>query len=381
MLAASLCAGLVSAAGGAVAPGMLAAYGPATIASVPASVLGGLASVVVSPDGLNRYYGTFGGGLYKAVVGTSATTTLRLPDFTGNSMLGVDVRADGNVLFAAGQSGTSRTVLATALSGVPKTTSHTIGSTFAFDLSVSPDASRVAIAAGESIVIQDAKSFATRTIVLPRTIESSLSAKTVAFSPSGLQIFFANGADRIESVALDGTKRALLATGLSQPSLGAIDKFGRLYVGTSDTSAPLTAQILRFSADGSLRTLVYTGFDQIQQVSIDASGSLTFLSTRYSGQSSTVNIVSLALRNLPPGSPKVTAVGNGRVGVSWTKTTEAQTSYTVTSSTSPVRSCTTTGLTCVVTGLVHGRPTSFTVTSSNGFVTSVKSPPTATARP
>jgi WD40 repeat protein len=363
------------------APVVLSAYGTPVAGSVPASVLGGVASFGVSPDGVTRYFGTYGGGIYKVVVATSATTTVRLPDFNGNNILGLDVRADGKVLFAADQAVATRSLITASLSPVAPLASHVVPAGFAFDVSVAPDGKHAAISGGVNIVIQDLTNFTNRTIVLDRTVESTLPVSTLAFSPLGTQIFFTNGADRLERINLDGTGRTTLATGLSEPNLGAVDKAGHLYVGTSDTTGPLTGQLLRFNADGTGRTVLLSGFDQVDQVALDVTGSVSFLGTKYLGQTTVNSVVRLPLRNLAPVNAKVTAVSPGRAAISFQRTSAAQLSFTVSSSSTPVQSCTTTGLSCTVTGLTKGKPVSFTVTANNGFLTSPKSLPTLTVKP
>ena len=372
---------LATPAAATVSPTVLSAYGAPVSATIPSSVLGGAVSLGVSPEGATQYFGTYGGGLYKTVVATGATTTLRLPDFNGNNMLGLDLRPDGKVLFAADQAISARSVILTSLLPIAPPSNHVIPAAFAFDLSVAPDGKHVAVSGGEAIVVVDLANFTSRTISLQRTVESTLPVATLSYGPTSTQIFFTNGADRVERISSDGTARTTLVTGLSEPSLGAVDRFGRIYVGTSDTTGPLTGQLLRFNGDGSGRTVLLSGYDQVDQVALDATGSLSFLATKYVGQSVSRSVVRLPLRNLAPLTPKVTAVGLGRAAISFARTSAAQTSFTVTSSTMPARSCTTTGLSCTVTGLTHGQPVFFTVTASNGFQSSPKSTPTQTVKP
>jgi sugar lactone lactonase YvrE len=374
-------AALTTPAGAVTAPVVLSAYGAPTASAIPAAVLGGTVSLGVSPDGATRYFGTYGGGIYKVVVATSATTAVRAPDFNGNNILGLDVRADGKMLFAADQAVATRSLIAASLSPVTPPVGHLVPSGFAFDVSVAPDGKHAAISGGDNIVIQDLTNFTNRTIALDRTVESALPVATLAFSPLGTQIFFTNGADRLERINLDGTGRTTLVTGLSEPNLGAVDKAGHLYVGTSDTTGPLTGQLLRFNADGTGRTVLLSGYDQVDQVALDATGSVSFLGTKYIGQTTVNSVVRLPLRSLAPLNAKVTAVAPGRAAISFQRTSAAQLSFTVSSSTTPVQSCTTTGLSCTVTGLTRGKPVFFTVTANNGFLTSPKSLATLTVKP
>jgi hypothetical protein len=368
-------------AGAITTPAVLSAYGAPVSSVIPAAVLGGTVSLGVSGDGATRYFGTYGGGIYKVVVATSATTTIRLPEFNGNNILGLDLRADGKVLFAADQAVATRSLITASLSPASAPVNHVVPAGFAFDVSVAPDAKHAAISGGDGIVIEDLTNFTNRTIKLDRTVESTLPVSTLAYSPLGTQIFFTNGADRVERINSDGTARTTLVTGLSEPNLGAVDKFGRFYVGTSDTTGPLTGQLLRFNADGTGRTVLLSGFDQVDQVALDGTGSVSFLGTKYVGQTTLRTVVRLPLRNLAPLTPKVTAVAPGRAAISFVRTSAAQLSFTVSSSTTPARSCTTTGLTCTVTGLTRGQPVFFTVTANNGFLASPKSTPTSTVRP
>lgn len=362
------------------APMVLSAYGPPVSSAVPSAILGGPVSLGVSPDGSTRYFGTYGGGVYKTLVSSGATSTIRLPDFNGNIMRALEPRPDGKALYVVDQATTTRSVIIAPLNPPTKPLGHIIPSVLAIDVSVAPDVKHAAIAGGESIVVMDLATFVTRVIVLPRTVESSLSASTLAYGPQGTQLFFANGADRLERINQDGSARTTLVTGLSQPNLGAIDQMGELYVGTSDTTAALTGQLLRFHGDGTGRTVLLSGYDQISQVALDGTGSVTFFGTKYVGQSVSTTVVRLPLRSLAPLSPRVTSVASGRAMVSFARSTAAQKTFTVTSSTSPALSCTTTALSCTVTGLKRGVPVFFTVTASNGFVTSPKSLPTQTVK-
>jgi hypothetical protein len=360
---------------------VLSQFGAPVSATVPSAVLGGVVSLAVSPDGATQYFGTYGGGLYRTVAASRATTALRAADFTSNNLLGLDVRADGKALYVADEGLPTPSIIVAPLAPVTQPVNHAVTASFAFDVSVAPDGKHAALAGGDTILIVDLTNYTSRSITVPRSVESTLPVSTLAYAPNGTQIYFSNGADRVERISIDGTQRTTLVTGLSEPSLGAVDKFGNLYVGTSDSTGPLTGQLLRFNASGTGRTVLLGGYDQIAQVALDATGSISFLGTKYVGQSVTTTVVRLPLRNLAPLNPTVTAVGVGRVAVSFGRASAAQTSFTVTSSSVPAQSCTTTGLSCTVTGLTHGKAVFFTVTASNGFQTSAKSTPTAVVKP
>lgn len=76
------------------APIVLSAYGPPVSSAIPSAILGGPVSLGVSPDGSTRYFGTYGGGVYKTLVSSGATSAIRLPDFNGNIMHALEPRPD-----------------------------------------------------------------------------------------------------------------------------------------------------------------------------------------------------------------------------------------------------------------------------------------------
>ena len=110
--------------------------------------------------------------------------------------------------------------------------------------------------------------------------------------------------------------------------------------------------------------------------------------TNFTGYTFTVTATNAASLTSPPSSasssvtplpskPVISTVtaGNGQVTVTWNASSPAPTNYTVNGS--PGGTCTTSSLTCTITGLTNGTPYTFTVTANYPDGTTVSAPSSA----
>ncbi|MEI6701420.1 MAG: fibronectin type III domain-containing protein [Actinomycetota bacterium] len=369
---------LATAGGAASAP--LSAYVPAFTYLLPAGIgtdapfASGLAT---SSTGTTVYVATSRGGLYRFNAGGASLKVLRAPSSSTPRFYGVVLSKSGAMAYAASQT-TSPNIYAIGVSGTPAGVTAPVASaqnSFAYGIAAAPDGMHLALAVGGALQVIPTSLGTPRTIALL----SGSSALSVAYAPSGTALYFANGYDTISRVGSDGLGQHPIASVIGYPDLGSIDRLGRLYVGTHATSTPGGGQLLRLNADGSGRSQLATGFDEIHDPVVDATGSVTFLGTTYSANNNpnVLTLSRLVLRNLAPTGLHVTSVSRGAITLAWTRATAASVSFTVTSTTGVPKSCVTTGLSCTITGLTHGRATRFIATASNGFQTS----PVSTATP
>ncbi len=359
----------LGAAGGATS-GPLSAYVPAFTYLLPSGIgtdatfASGLAT---SPTGATVFLSTSSGGLYRFGAGGTNLKILRSPSSSTPRFYGVAVSKSGAMAYVAAQT-TTPNVFAIGTSGTPTgVTVPEVGTlnSFAYGIAMAPDGTHLALAVGGGLLAIPTSLGAPRTLAL----QTGSGALSVAYSPSGTSLYFANGYDTISRIGNDGLSQRLIANVPGQPDLGSIDQLGRLYVGMVAVGAPGSAQLLRLNADGTGRSQLATGFDEIHDPVVDATGSVTFLGTT-DGTNNNPNVMTLSrlvLRNLAPTGLHVVAVARGSVTLAWTRATNASVSFTVTSTTGVAKSCVTTSLRCTITGLTHGRATRFISTASNGF--------------
>ncbi len=370
---------------GGATPPPLSAYVP-VFTYLPPSGIGTDAQfasgLATSSTGTTIFLTTSSGGLYRFSAGGANLKVLRNPSNSTPRFYGVALSKSEAMTYVASQT-TTPNVYAIGTSGTPAgltVPEASIQNSFAYGIGIAPDGSHLALAVGGAIQVIPTTLGAPKTISLQR----GTSSLSVSYAPSGTSLFFTNGYDTISRVGTDGLGQRPIASVLGQPDLGSIDRLARLYVGTVATSTPGTGQLLRLNADGTGRTQLATGFDEIHDPVVDATGSVTFLGTTDSTIQSVPNVITinrLVLRNLAPTGLHVTSVSRGAVTLAWTRSTTASVSFTVTSTSGVPKSCVTTALSCTVTSLTHGRATRFVATASNGFQVSPNSTVTPLVTP
>ena len=382
LLGAAAGASLSFGTSGGATPPPLSAYVPVFTYLLPSGIgkdASSASGLATSATGATIYLATGSGGLFRFSAGGANLKVLRSPSSSTPRFYGVTLSKSEAMAYVASQT-TTPNVYAIGTSGTPAGLSVPEASpqySVAYGVATAPDGTHLALAVGGAIQIIPT------TLATPKTIslQSGTSALSVSYAPSGTSLFFTNGYDTISRIGTDGLGQRPIASVLGQPDLGSIDRLGRLYDGTVATSTPGSGQLLRLNGDGTGRTQLATGFDEVHDPVVDATGSVTFLGTTYGNQSNVITLNRLVLRNLAPTGLHVTSVSRGAVTLAWTRSTTASVSFTVTSTSGVPKSCVTTALSCTITGLTHGRATRFVATASNGFQVSPNSTVTPLVTP